>query len=251
MSDSDPDSDPERDSDADSTPDPDPAADDAAARMGSGGGADSGTVSSSGSAPNLDQASGAGPREDRAAGGPFQHPGEVDDEESRVITYGLPFVAALLVAVGIAGVVLGGWALVQPAVGGCESAVVSVSTQEQTEERLANDAWADSVDRLTFEELSPAEQRAFTEALERPQREGTVEGDFEHRAAFRQGVIVTHEGTERYATVVSTNECLTVDPLLLPLGVVTLLVGFVAFAYLWYRFGSRPPDDWDVQFWGR
>lgn len=239
------------DPDPDSDSDPDPAADDAAARMGSGGGADSGSVSGSGSAPSSDPESGAGPGDDRAAGGPFQHPGEVDEDESRVLTYGVPFVAALLVAVGIAGVVLGGWALVQPAVGGCESAVISVSTQEQTEERLANDAWADSVDRVAFAELTPAERRAFTEALERPQREGTVEGDFEHRAAFRRGAVVTHEGTERYATVVSTNECLAVDPLLLPLGAVTLLVGVTAFAYLWYRFGTRPPDDWDVQFWGR
>lgn len=249
MTDNDPD--PDSDPDPEPDPEPDPAADDGAARMGSGGGADSGSVSGSGSAPSSDPESGAGPRDDRAASGPFQHPGEVDDEESRVITYGVPFVAALLVAVGIAGVVLGGWALVQPAVGGCETAVISVSTEEQTDQRLANDEWASSVDRLEFEELTPAEQRAFTEALERPHREGTVEGDFEHRAAFRRGVVVTREGTERYATLASTNECLTVDPLVLPLGAVTLLVGFVAFAYLWFRFGTRPPDDWDVQFWSR
>lgn len=186
-----------------------------------------------------------------ASGGPFQHPGDVDHEESRVLTYLVPFVAALLVAVGTAGVVLGGWGVVQPAVGGCDTAVISVSTPEQTEQRLGNDAWASSVDRLDYEELSPAEQRAFTEALERPQREGTVDGDFQHRAAFERGVVVTHQGTDRYATVVSTNRCVTVDPLLLPLGAVTLLVGSGAFAYLWYRFGARPPDDWDIQFWGR
>lgn len=188
---------------------------------------------------------------DTAAGGPFQQPGDVDHEESRVLTYLVPFVAALLVAVGIAGVVLGGWGVVQPAVGACDTAVISVSTPEQTEQRLANDAWASSVDRLAYEELTPAEQRAFTEALERPQREGTVDGDFRHRAAFERGVVVTHRGTDRYATVVSTNRCVAVDPLLLPLGAVTLLVGSGAFAYLWYRFGARPPDDWDITFWGR
>lgn len=188
---------------------------------------------------------------DTAAGGPFQRPGDVDHEESRVLRYVVPFVAALLVAVGIAGVVLGGWGVVQPAVGACDTAVVSVSTPEQTEQRLANDAWASSVDRLAYEELTPAEQRAFAEALERPQREGTVDGDFRHRAAFERGVVVTHRGTDRYATVVSTNRCLAVDPLLLPLGAVTLLVGSGAFAYLWYRFGARPPDDWDIRFWGR
>lgn len=195
--------------------------------------------------------SGAGSESGTASGGPFQQPGDVDHEESRVLTYLVPFVAALLVAVGIAGVVLGGWGVVQPAVGACDTAVISVSTPEQTEQRLANDAWASSVDRMAYEDLAPAEQRAFTEALERPQREGTVDGDFRHRAAFERGVVVTHQGTERYATVVSTNRCVAVDPLLLPLGAVTLLVGSGAFAYLWYRFGARPPDDWDIRFWGR
>lgn len=187
-----------------------------------------------------------GASDDETASGPFRRPGEVEDRESRVLTYGVPFVAALLVAVGVAGVVLGGWALVQPAVGGCDNPVISVSTEEQTDQRLQDDAWAASVERLEFDELTPAEQRAFLEALENPQREGRVEGDFDNRAAFEQGVIVTHEGTDRYATVVSTNECLSVDPLLFPLGAVTLLVGFVAFAFLWYRFGTRLPEEWSV-----
>lgn len=259
---SDPDSDPDPDSDADIDDSPDSDADvDDIPDSHAGSGTDSGPTDGSSESDGPSDTDSSDPDESprpedvletgSASDGPFQRPGDVDDEESRVLTYGVPFVAALLVAVGIAGVVLGGWGVVQPAVGGCDTTVISVSTQEQTDHRLANDEWAESVDRLEFEELTPAEQRAFTEALERPQREGTVEGEFAHRGAFRRGVVVTHEGTDRYATVASTNECLTVDPLLLPLGVVTLLVGFAAFAFLWYRFGARPPNDWDVQFWGR
>lgn len=177
---------------------------------------------------------------------PFRRPGDVEDEESRVITYVVPFVAAVLVAVGIVGVVLGGWSLVQPAVGGCGNPVITVSTQEATEERLADPEWAATVERLRFEDLTPAEQRAFTEAVESPQREGTVVGEFDNREAFRQGVVVSHRGTDRYATVVTMNECLTVDPLVLPLGALSLFVGLGAFAYLWHRFGTRPPDRWEI-----
>lgn len=185
------------------------------------------------------------PFEDRRAGGPFQRPGNVDEEVSRVLTYGVPFVAALLVALGIAGVVLGGWSVVQPAVGGCGDAVVAVSTPAETEQRLADEQWAASVDRLAYDDLSTAEQRAFHEALESPRRRGTVEGEFPHRDSFRRGVVVTRDGTERYATLAATNECLAVSPLALPLGVASLLVGFVAFGYLWYRFGKHPP--WEVR----
>lgn len=186
------------------------------------------------------------PFEDRRAGRPFQRPGDIDEEVPRVLTYGVPFVAALLVALGVAGVALGGWSVVQPAVGGCGDAVIAVSTPAETEQRLADEQWAASVDRLAYEDLSVAEQRTFDEALRSPRHRGTVEGGAEHRAALRRGAIVTRNGTERYTTLAATNECLAVSPLALPLGAASLLVGFVAFGYLWYRFGKHPP--WEV--WG-
>lgn len=240
--DADPDADaPEADdSDAGAAPDADTSADTAPGAVDASD-ADAETASEAETASDTDSA-----QEAEGASGPFRRPGEVEDHESRVLTYGVPFVAALLVAVGIAGVVLGGWGLVQPAVGGCDDPVISVSTEAQTDQRLQDERWAASVERLEFDELTPAEQRAFLEALESPQREGRVEGDFDNREAFREGVVVSRDGTERYATVVSTNECLSVDPLLLPLGAVTLLVGLVAFAFLWYRFGTRPPEEWSV-----
>lgn len=159
-----------------------------------------------------------------------------DDDESRVITYAVPFAAALFVAVGIAGTVLGGWAIVQPAIGACDNPAITVFSQESTADRVGNGTGADELRTLEFDELTPAEQRAFTDAIEDPHREGTIDGDFAHREAFEQGVVITHEGVDRYATLASTNACLGVDPLALPLGAISLFIGLGAFAYLWVRF---------------
>lgn len=169
---------------------------------------------------------------------PFRRPGDVPERESRVLTYGVPFTAALLIAIGITGVVIGGWAIVQPAVGGCGSPLITVLSPEETAERYGDDP---TVPRLDFEELTTAEQRAFEEAAGHPRGEATVDGDFDHREVFDRGVLVTYEGTDRYATVLSMNECLSVSPLAFPLGAITLLIGLGGFAYLWYRFESHKP----------
>lgn len=170
---------------------------------------------------------------------PFQRPGDTEGTESRVLTYAVPFAAALLIAVGIAGVVIGGWAIVQPAVGGCENPLISVLSPTETEERFADD---ETLPRLDFQELTPAEQRAVEEAVEHPRRQATVDGEFDNREAFDRGVLVTVEGTDRYVTIISMNRCLSVSPLVLPLGAISLLIGMVGFAYLWYRFESNVPS---------
>ncbi|UTF52388.1 hypothetical protein [Natronosalvus rutilus] len=151
------------------------------------------------------------------------------DDESRLFSYALPFLAALFLALGIAGTVLGGWSIVQPAIGGCADPVIGVSTPEETEQRLSD--VGPVVETLEFESLSEAERRAVLEAIEDPHQEGTVEGSFDHRKAFNRGVVISggEVGEARYATLRSESRCLGVDPVALPLGLISLLVGVGAF----------------------
>ncbi|WP_312907777.1 hypothetical protein [Natronosalvus caseinilyticus] len=151
------------------------------------------------------------------------------DEESRLFSYALPFLAALFLALGIAGTVLGGWSIVQPAIGGCGDPVIGVSTPEETEQRLSEAGPV--VETLEFESLTEAERRAVLEAFDDPHREGTVEGSFDHHEAFDRGVVISggEVGEARYATLRSESRCLGVDPVALPLGLISLLVGVGAF----------------------
>lgn len=159
-----------------------------------------------------------------------------EEDESRVFSYGVPFAAALFVAIGVAGTVLGGWAIVQPAVGACDNPTIFVDSQAGTNDRIGDEGDTGEFERLSYAELTPAEQRAFATAIESPQRIGMVDGSFEHQEAFTDGVLIEHEGTTRYATIASMNECLAVDPLVFPLGLFSLIIGLGGFAYLWFRF---------------
>ncbi|MFC7215946.1 hypothetical protein ACFQO4_17895 [Saliphagus sp. GCM10025334] len=167
-------------------------------------------------------------------------------EESRLFSYALPFLAALFLALGIAGTVLGGWSIVQPAIGGCGDPVIGMSTPEETEQRLSD--VGPVVETLEFESLTEAERRAVLEAIDDPHQEGTVEGSFDHREAFERGVVISGSevGEARYATLRSESRCLGVDPVALPLGLISLLVGVGAFTlvgvenYPWeFRWSPR------------
>ena len=141
-----------------------------------------------------------------------------------LLTYGAPFVGALLITVGIVGGVLGGYAVVQQELDLCGDPTIAVSSAADTENLLSGPN-APVLDRLAFEELSPAERRAFERALDAEDGRADVRGAFPHEPAFRDGVVVEYRGEVRYATVVSSIECLSVDPLVLPLGVVAILLG--------------------------
>jgi hypothetical protein len=156
-----------------------------------------------------------------------RHPEPIDDESplsETLLTYGAPFFGTLLVAVGIAGGTLGGYAVVQSQLNLCGSPTIVVYSPGATEQLTAATR-TDPLREFGIEELSPAERRAFEDALENPRDTGEVNGRFIHRGAFRQGVLVTSGGTTRYATISSANPCLSVDPLLFPLGVVSILLG--------------------------
>lgn len=151
---------------------------------------------------------------------------EIPFADSKFLTYAIPFAGSLLIAMGIGAGVVGAYSPLQQNLGLCDDPTISVSTPAETAE-LTNSSDGPTLDRIDFESLSPAEQRAVEEAIDDPFNEGSVSGTFENRAAFERGVLIRYEGTLRYATLTSNNRCTTVDPLLFPLGVAAILLGVV------------------------
>lgn len=146
-------------------------------------------------------------------------------DESTAVVYGAPLVGVLLLSVGIAAGVMGGYSVVQEELGLCGEPTIRVASAE------ASAPYAEpgppNVRRLSVEELTPGEREAFRTALESPAREAEVAGELRHLDAFRTGVLVSYEGGERYVTLLSTNDCVDASPLLFPIGVVFMLVGLV------------------------
>ncbi len=156
-----------------------------------------------------------------------RHSEPIEEEQSvgeALLTYGAPFLGTLLVAIGIAGGVLGGYAVVQTHLDLCGHATIVVYSPDETKQLTAA-TQRDPLQRFSLEELAPAERKAFEYAIHQPRDTGDVRGRFVHRSAFRQGVLVTSGGETRYVTISSANPCLGVDPLLFPLGIVSILLG--------------------------
>lgn len=153
-----------------------------------------------------------------------------DHDEPALLIFGAPLLGVLLVAFGIAGGALGGYAVVQAHFGLCGDPVVNVYTPAATTD-LTSGQTAPTLDRLRVSELSDAERTAYERALEDPSGEARVRGPFPHRPAFRRGVLLVEDGQNgqngqtRYATLVSDRPCLSVNPLFFPLGVTAILVG--------------------------
>ena len=162
---------------------------------------------------------------DRETTAPDREPTE--PRGSSALTYGPPFLGTLLVALGLAGAVVGGYAFIQAELGLCGDPTVVVYSPEATDQLTAERPAGPNLERFAFPDLAPAEQRAVESAVRDPADVGEVEGRFVHRAAFERGVLVDYRGATRYATVTSTNACLAVNPLLFPLGVVSILLGVV------------------------
>lgn len=144
-------------------------------------------------------------------------------DESPLLIYGAPLVGVLLLSVGIAGGVMGGYSVVQSDLGLCGDPSITVASEETTAQYTGPDA--PPIQRLSVAELSPAEREAFRQARSAPMREAEIRGEAPHLDAFRAGVLVSYEGGERYVTLASLNRCVGASPLLLPLGVVFILVG--------------------------
>ncbi|WP_255150871.1 hypothetical protein [Halorarius halobius] len=140
-----------------------------------------------------------------------------------LVVYGAPLVGVLLVAVGIAGGVMGGYSVVQSELGLCGDPSIHVASEATTAQYAGPDG--PSLRRLSVEELSDGERAAFRRALDAPMREAEIRGETPHLDAFRAGVLVSYDGGQRYVTLSSLNRCVDASPLLLPLGVVAILVG--------------------------
>jgi hypothetical protein len=144
-----------------------------------------------------------------------------------LLTYGIPFVGSVLLAVGLAAGVMGGYALVQPAAGLCGDPRISVTSAGETD-RLREGytpAGGPELDRLRIAELSPAERRAVRAGIADPGEVIPIAGDAPHREAFRRGVLVVADGRAHYVTLATGNDCTRVSPLLLPLGLAAGVLG--------------------------
>lgn len=162
-----------------------------------------------------------------------------------LLTYGAPFLGAVLLSLGIAGGVVGGYSVVQTELGLCGNPIIGVETTEETERLLEGyGEGGPTLDRVPFTALSEAEQAAFEAALDSSRREGEVDGAFPNRDRITDGVLVRYEGEEYYTTLASENECLSADPVLFPLGILGILLGIGGVLtpplYRWYvRFERR------------
>jgi len=151
-----------------------------------------------------------------------------DDAESGslLFTYVAPFVGVLLIAIGIGGAVPGGYALIQDELRDCDEPTIAVESPERVAELV--DDGGPRVATLSFEELSPAERTAFTEALDAPRGEAHVYGSFPNRPEFENGTVVAYEGSRYYATIVAENTCFRAPALGFPLGLFAIGLGTVA-----------------------
>ncbi|GCF12243.1 hypothetical protein Harman_01780 [Haloarcula mannanilytica] len=146
--------------------------------------------------------------------------------DSFIFQYLAPFIGVLLIAVGIAGAVPGGYAIIEPDLENCGNPTIGVESPDETAERFSSDE-GPRLPQLTFEDLSAAEQDAFQAAIDDPVGEEQVVGDVPNADAFRRGAIVTYEGEEYYVTIVAENTCFAAAPLQFPLGVFAIALGFL------------------------
>ena len=160
-------------------------------------------------------------------------------ESSPLVDYGLPILGVLLVATGTGGAVYGGYVVLQGQLGLCGTPTIGVWPADSAKSQGGLEDRPLDLETLPYEDLSPAEQRAFEDAVRSPNDDGGVSGAFPHEPAFRRGVLVTYRGETRYATLESPDTCAAADPLLLPISL--LLVGAGALTYAGQYVLGRGP----------
>ena len=146
-------------------------------------------------------------------------------ETSTLFTYGAPFLGVLLVSVGIAAAVPGAYGLLQNPED-CGNPTISVEGPDRTATQFDGDP-PQTVARLDYAALSPAERTAFEDALADPIGEAELRGDAPNYRSFVNGTLVTYEGERHYLTVVAQNSCYEGARLQFPLGVFAIALGIV------------------------
>ena len=104
--------------------------------------------------------------------------------------YVAPLLGALLFSASVGGVVIGGYAAVQEDLGLCGTPTILVTSPSELDRPTVNGRHAPSVPKLDYEELTPAERRAYDEALADTLNEGEVRGEFAHESAFTTGAVL-------------------------------------------------------------
>lgn len=138
------------------------------------------------------------------------------DEESLLITYAVPFLGVCLIAIGIASTVIGGYVVIQDAVGLCGQPTIVVESTDDPRQ---------GAPQLSYDDLSPAEQAAVDTALESPLEEGQIDGELANEDALLEGAVVTINDQQYIVAIASLDSCHEANPLLAPIGVVAILIG--------------------------
>lgn len=144
-------------------------------------------------------------------------------DDSALLIYGAPLAGVLLLSIGLAAGVMGGYSVVQGELDLCGDPSIHVASEAASDPYTGADA--PTIPRIPVENLTAAERAAFEEGLDSPGRLGYVRGEAAHLDAFRGGVLVTGQDGPRYVTLSSMNRCVDANPLLFPLGAVSILVG--------------------------
>lgn len=137
-----------------------------------------------------------------------------------IIAFTMRFLGAVLLAIGIGAAVVGGYALVQADLGLCGNPILEVSSSS---------TYGGDLPTLAASDLSDPERAAFVEAVTGLTSEAEIDGQV-RTDALGEGALVTYRGERYYAAIGSLNRCVSIDPLVFPLGVA--LVGLGAVAYV-------------------
>lgn len=137
------------------------------------------------------------------------------------IAFTVRFLGAVLVAIGIGGAVVGGYATFQESAGLCGTPELEIRSSGSAVPSAGSPA-------LDASDLSSAERAAFVAAVEGPANTAEIDGPIS-TAALRNGAVVGYQGERYYAVIGSLNGCVSVDPLVFALGATLLVLGGVAF----------------------
>jgi hypothetical protein len=139
-------------------------------------------------------------------------------DRTDTIAFTVRFLGAVLLAIGIGAAVVGGYALFQEDLGLCGNPILEVSSPSAST----------GGPTLAASDLSEPERAAFTEAVNGPTSDGEIDGPI-RTDALRKGAIIGYQGDRYSAIIGSLNSCVSIDPLVFPLGVALVALGAAAY----------------------